>query len=62
MSTELTHDDGYLPEREELRREIERTLRISEEEGRERQDASGRSERDPPAASPAASALPLTGL
>ncbi len=44
----------YLPEREELRREIERTLRISEEEGRERQGASRRSDRDPSAASPAA--------
>ena len=51
----------YLPEREELRREIERTLRIAEEEARERHGARRRSDRDPSAASePAASAEPLT--
>jgi len=36
----------YLPEREELRREIERTLRIAEEEARERQAGCGGAERE----------------
>ena len=50
----------YLPEREELRREIERTLRIAEEESRERQGASRRSDVSVEAEEPAASAVPLT--
>jgi predicted nuclease of restriction endonuclease-like (RecB) superfamily len=50
----------YLPEREELRREIERTLRISEEEGREPQGASRGSVPDQRHSSPPVSAVPRT--
>lgn len=50
----------YLPEREGLRREVERTLRIAEEEARERQGASRRSDGNGNAEEPADSAVPHT--